>query len=82
MSQMMTQAECVDHMWDQRSSKVLKLVGILGDRVTLKQLSTHEFTCTQDKRDLLAGRIFAMNAEGKPPEGRVLVSDLAKSKGL
>ena len=63
MSQMMTQAECVDQMWDQHSSKVLKSVGILGDRMTLKQLSNHEFTCTQDKRDLLAGRLFAMTAE-------------------
>ena len=54
MSQMMTQTECVDQMWDQYSSKVLKSGRILGDRVTLEQLSNHEFTCTQDKRDFLA----------------------------
>ena len=66
MSQMMTQATCVDQMWDQYSSKVLKSGCILGNLVTLEQLGNHEFTCAQDKRDLLAGG--------------VLVSDLARQK--
>ena len=30
----------------------------------LDQLSNHEFTGTQDKRDFLAGMLFTMSAEG------------------
>ena len=32
--------------------------------MTLEQLSNHEFTCTQDKTDLLASMLFIMSAEG------------------
>ena len=63
MSQNMIQAECVDHMWDRCSSKVLKSGCILAGRVTLEQLSSHEFTCiyTRQERDF-AGMLFDMNA--------------------
>ena len=63
MSPMMTQARYVDQMWDQDCAKVLKSDCILGDIVTLEQLSSHEFAGTQDKRELLAGMLSAMNAE-------------------
>ena len=63
MSSMMTQARYVDQMWDQDSVKVLKSDCILGDIVTLEQLTSHEFAGTQDKRELLAGMLSAVNAE-------------------
>ena len=64
MAQMMTKAECNDKMWDQYSSKVFQSGRILGDIVTSEQLSNHEFRSTQDKRDFLAGVLFAVSAEG------------------
>ena len=70
MSQMMTNAKCIDEMWDQYSSKVLKSCGILSEIVTLDQLRNHEFKGTEDKRDLLAGKLFAMSAEGKSCESK------------
>ena len=63
MSQVLTQADCVDQMWDQYSSQVWKSSCILGDIVALEQWSNHEFTCTRNKRDF-AGMLSAMNAEG------------------
>ena len=62
-SQMMTQAEWFDQMWNEHSSKALKSGCILGDILTLEPLSNHEFTCTHHKRDLLAGMLFTMSAE-------------------
>ena len=63
MSQVLTQADCVDQMWDQYSSQVWKSSCILGDIVALEQWSNHEFTGTRNKRDF-AGMLSAMNAEG------------------
>ena len=60
MSHVKNEAENVDQIWSQHASKVLKSGCVLGDRVTLEQLSNHEFKCTQDKRDLLAGMLFAI----------------------
>ena len=65
MSQAKNQAENVEQLWSQHASKVSRSGCVLGDRVTLEQLSNHEFKCTQDKRDLLAGMLFAMEAKGK-----------------
>ena len=69
MSQVITQAEFVDQMWDQHSSKVLKPGCTLDNDLTLEQLSKHESICTQDKRDLLARMLFAMHAEGRSKTG-------------
>ena len=80
MSQIMTQASCAGRMWDGYSSKVLKSGCILGDRVTLEQLSNHVcvYMYTKQERDLLRGMLFDMNALA----GRVLVSELARQTGL
>ena len=51
-------------MWNEHSSTVLISDCTLGDILTLEPLSNHEFTCTQDKRDLLADMLFTMGAEG------------------
>ena len=64
MSQVMTHAECVEQMWDQYATKVLKSSCVLDNRLSLEQWSNQKFTYTQDKRDLLAGMPFAINAEG------------------
>ena len=64
MAQMITKAECIDKVWDQYSSMVLKFVCILSDVVTLKQPSNHEFTGTQDNKNFLAGMLFTMSAKG------------------
>ena len=64
MSQVTTQAENVDQMSDQDSSKVLNAGCTLGDQVTMEQLSNHEFKCTQDQRDF-AGMLFEQKAEGE-----------------
>ena len=79
MSQMMTKAKCIDKMWDQYSSKVLKTCGILSEIVTLDQLRNHEFKGTEDKRDLLAGKLFAMSAEGKSCESKKFVRQFVPS---
>ena len=52
MSQVMAHAECVDQMWDQYASKVLKSGCILDNRLSLEQWSNQKFTCTQDKREI------------------------------
>ena len=44
--------------------QVLKSGCALDGHLTLEQLSNHEFICTQDKRDLLAGMLFVQTAEG------------------
>ena len=53
MSQVLTQDDCVDQIWDQYSSQVWKSICILGDIVALEQWSNHEFQCTRNKRETL-----------------------------
>ena len=43
MSQVMTQAECVDQMWSQNVSQELKAGCVLDNHLTLEQLSKKEF---------------------------------------
>ena len=62
MFQIITQTESVDQRWSPHASKRLKSGCVLDNHLTLEQLSNPEFTCTQDKRDLLAGKFFDMNA--------------------
>ena len=64
ITQVMTQAECVDQMWDQYASKVLKPGCVLDYHLTLEQLINHECQCTQDNRNLLAGLLVVLEAEG------------------
>ena len=47
MSQTMTQAECVDQMWCEYASKVLKSGCILDNHLTWEHLSNHQLTCAQ-----------------------------------
>ena len=54
VTQMMTKAECVDKMWNQYSSTLVKSGCILSDLVTLDQLRSHDFEDTQGKTDFLA----------------------------
>ena len=64
MSQVMTHTECADLMCEQHVSKVLKPGSVLDNHLTLEQLSNHEFNCTQDNNNFLAGMLFALKAEG------------------
>ena len=62
---LMNPQECV---WEILNLQITKTIlqekdCILGDIVTLEQLSSHELAGTQDKRELLAGMLSAMNAE-------------------
>ena len=58
-----TQTESVDQMCVQYATKVLKSCGVLDNHLTSEQLSNHELNCTQDKRYLLAGMLFAQITE-------------------
>ena len=64
MFQVMTQTESVDEMWDPYSSKVFEASCVLENHLTLDQLSNHEFSCKQYKRNVVAGVLFALTAEG------------------
>ena len=63
MFQVTTQTESVDQMCVQYATKVLKSCGVLDNHLTFQQLSNHELNCTQDKRYLLAGMLFAQKTE-------------------
>ena len=58
MAQKITEAECVDKMWNQYSFFFLKSSCILNDLAFLYQLRNHELTCTREKRNLLPGMLF------------------------
>ena len=47
--------------------------------MTLDQLRNHEFKGTEDKGDLLAGKLFAMSAEGKSCESKKFVRQFVPS---
>ena len=79
--QVTTQTEDVDQMCVQYATKVLKSCGVLDNHLTLEQLSNHELNCTQDKRYLLAGMLFAQKNGGEPLASRCVISVLPKYEG-
>ena len=64
ISQVMTHTDCVDEMWSQFASEVFKSGCVLDNHLTLEQLGNYEFNCTQNRRNLLVGMLFAQKAEG------------------
>ena len=65
-SQAMAQPEKVDQTRSQYASKVMKSGCALDGHLALEQLSSYQFQCTQDKRNLLARMLHLQKAEGNP----------------
>ena len=56
----------VDTMWGQCMLQFLKSGCILGDRWSSEQLGTMRFGKVQEMRDVFAGVLLALAADGQP----------------
>ena len=65
----------------QMSSKVLKACCVLDHHLTLEQLSNHEFYVYTRQEKSSCRNALRQECGGKPPPGRLLISDLAGKTG-